>query len=1104
MSETHAGDLEDLDVNVDSQHSLRSYLDNHSETWTDPESRVFWLRDLLPAKLPEARILTYGYKAEALASDGEGTSDQILPHAKTLVADLYAHRYLSNATSRPIIFICHGLGGILVKRALAYSNTSRAKQVQHRRSIFTATYGIIFFGTPHNGMSETALQAEASLMPTAALSQLSSALAKTSHTLQDISDQFAPLTKRFSIYLFWEQLETRFGTTNVYVVDHDSADPGWESAERAGLDADHSQMCKFVSENDGRFKLVLSACKRYIQDAPRVVRARWNEDRELLAMERKQEAAEMLRHDSGLSISGGPSPTRNVHFIVRRSASSLFTGRVGTANLLRQKIVSTLSGKENHQHKIFVIWGLGGSGKTQFCLKFIEDNRDSFWGVFWIDATTDATAEMGFAELGGLAKKDTTFEAGMHWLSNCREPWLLVIDNADDCNMDVSRYFPAGGRGHIILTTRNPNNVVHATIGEASFREMDEEEAITLLLRAARQPGAETHKDKTQRNLARPITSALGYLAIAIIHAGATIRRQLYTLEEYLLVYEKELMTQRLLPPTSSIERTITATYEIPFSATMKRTDLAAVDAAQILHIFAFLHFQQIPEAIFRQAWNNLQSSIVPEPEEPKLMLKFWSISSNKDQQPGPIESQNLPSLLHAVTWDDRRFHDALAVLYDLSFIHYDNSKKMCWMHPMVRLWAQNRLQPEEKKYWLETATNVVAHSISPVSACLQSWQSDAKLMASGYIYRSHAADRFASVYAEVGDWERSREINEKLLSIRKKEVGPENSETLRVMSELGKIYWNLFQVGQAVQIRSEICSTRLKVLGEEHSLTLSAVSDLASAYWLAGDRAKSLSHGQNAASGLSRNLGLNDPTTLTAIFNLARTQFHLGQLEAARVGLEQVLNAQQTFFGTKHPETLMSMAELGVVYHALRRTDKAEHLLRKVLKARTDILGEEHAYTLWTVNDLSKVYTDSGRAKLALEMLDAMIPVVVRTLGKRHVGMHMTKFNLARAYSALGRWRDAEKVLIKQMGRLVSLHPDYIAAVIELAWVYKNLKQNDEAEKLYLEALELIITSRERGVNQIQVCRVATQLEEIYEETDQAMKVDSLKNKVASLATQG
>ena len=742
----------------------------------------------------------------------------------------------------------------------------------------------------------------------------------------------------------------------------------------------------------------------------------------------------------------------------------------------------------------------------------------SFWGIFWIDASTDATAEMGFAEIGALGKKDTTFAAGKHWLSSLREPWLLVIDNADDCNMDVSRYFPAGGRGHIILTTRNPNNVVHATIGEASFREMDEEEAITLLLKASQQPGAEDHKDKSQRNLARPITSALGYLAIAIISAGTTIRRKLYSLSEYLKVYEKELMCQSLLPASSTIERSIITTYEIPFSATLHRTDLAAVDAAQIFQIFAFLHFQQIPETIFRQAWNNLQATMMPELEQPRPTFGgLWSPSSTKHQPRASVKAPHLPSLLYQVTWwDEGRLRNALAVLYDLSFIHYDNSKHMCWMHPVVRLWAQSRLPLDEKRYWLETATNVLTYSISPiyepsgrvfrlslvshVAACLQGWQSEPKFMALGYIYKGPTAERFAAVYAEVGDWKRSIEINEKLLTIRRKEPGPEHSETLKIMADLGKTYWNLFQVSKAVEIRAEICNIKANVLGLNDPSTLSALSDLASAYWLAGDRAKSLSHGQKAASGLSNSRGLDDPATLTAIFHLARTQFHLGDIDAARAGLEQVMNVHKTYFGVKHPETLMAMAELGVVYHALGRIDEAEKLLKEVLATRTDILGEEHAYTLWTVNDLCKVYTDSGRAKLALKLLDAMIPVVVRTLGHRHVGMHMTKFNLARAYSALGRWRDAERVLINQMGHLVSLHPDYIAAAIELAWVNKNLEQLDEAEQLYLKALGLIIDARERGVNRIQVHRVAEQLGNIYAQTGQQDKMDELETKVESL----
>ena len=236
----------------------------------------------------------------------------------------------------------------------------------------------MFFGTPHTGMSDAALRAKGNQLPSAALSQLSNALAKGSPTLQDINDQFAPLTKWFSIYLLWEQLESKFGNTQGYIVAQDSADPGWDKADRAGIHADHSQMCKFISETDDGFKIVLSACLRYIEEAPQVIQSRREKDRDRLKQENKQAAAELRRYDSGLSVSGGPSPVRNVHFLVPRSSSSLFTGRTEAADLLRQRIVSTPLERGDHQHKIYVIWGLGGSGKTQFCLKFVEDNRDRY------------------------------------------------------------------------------------------------------------------------------------------------------------------------------------------------------------------------------------------------------------------------------------------------------------------------------------------------------------------------------------------------------------------------------------------------------------------------------------------------------------------------------------------------------------------------------------------------------------------------------------------------------------------------------------------------------------------------------------------------------
>jgi len=118
-----------------------------------------WLKDpsLLPSNLKNSRILTYGYDAMVTAVLGKTSSDRILQHAQTLVAELLADRELEEATQRPIIFICHSLGGIIVKRALAYSASRTSKFIQHVHSIYVSTFAILFLGTPHDGSNKVKL-----------------------------------------------------------------------------------------------------------------------------------------------------------------------------------------------------------------------------------------------------------------------------------------------------------------------------------------------------------------------------------------------------------------------------------------------------------------------------------------------------------------------------------------------------------------------------------------------------------------------------------------------------------------------------------------------------------------------------------------------------------------------------------------------------------------------------------------------------------------------------------------------------------------------------------------------------------------------------------
>jgi hypothetical protein len=100
-----------------------------------------WLRDFLPSQLPGARVLLFGYNSNvAFETSIAGVREQ----AVNLLNRLAYKR--EDAEERPIIFVAHSLGGIIVKRALV-----EAKLDDTYKAIRDATYGIAFFGTPHQG-----------------------------------------------------------------------------------------------------------------------------------------------------------------------------------------------------------------------------------------------------------------------------------------------------------------------------------------------------------------------------------------------------------------------------------------------------------------------------------------------------------------------------------------------------------------------------------------------------------------------------------------------------------------------------------------------------------------------------------------------------------------------------------------------------------------------------------------------------------------------------------------------------------------------------------------------------------------------------------------
>jgi hypothetical protein len=123
---------------------FREKINYHHEAESSTTKSVNWLKDegMLPKSFPQARIMQFGYPFSA--ADGSGPSLEDI--ASELLKRLIRERENSSSESRPIIFIGHSFGGIVISKALIL-----AENKETYLDIATATIGLLFLGTPFRG-----------------------------------------------------------------------------------------------------------------------------------------------------------------------------------------------------------------------------------------------------------------------------------------------------------------------------------------------------------------------------------------------------------------------------------------------------------------------------------------------------------------------------------------------------------------------------------------------------------------------------------------------------------------------------------------------------------------------------------------------------------------------------------------------------------------------------------------------------------------------------------------------------------------------------------------------------------------------------------------
>ena len=137
---------ENPDVDIVFVHGLnpKGSQTHARQTWTsDGDGAIFWPESLLRQEIPSARILLFAYNSSILSN---ASSADVTSHARTLCDRLRNRRLAEQEVHRPLVFVAHSLGGLLVKQALVESQTNPLYTC-----LKASTHGLVFFATPHRG-----------------------------------------------------------------------------------------------------------------------------------------------------------------------------------------------------------------------------------------------------------------------------------------------------------------------------------------------------------------------------------------------------------------------------------------------------------------------------------------------------------------------------------------------------------------------------------------------------------------------------------------------------------------------------------------------------------------------------------------------------------------------------------------------------------------------------------------------------------------------------------------------------------------------------------------------------------------------------------------
>jgi tetratricopeptide (TPR) repeat protein len=749
---------------------------------------------------------------------------------------------------------------------------------------------------------------------------------------------------------------------------------------------------------------------------------------------------------------------------------STYVNRPGLHNRIKEQLHDCLA-EPRPSAKILVVWGLGGAGKSQLVLNYLQEYRSDYSAAFWVEAGQRESLERDFLQIYRLlyglksahgeemVKIDDAVLAVKSWFQGRSGRWLLIFDSADNIDdkndpgyIDLKHYLSDAPSIHIIITTRSSKARKMTRLPSVEVGSMELSEAVDLFSTCSECDGT-AYEDHANIEM---IVQELGCLALAVTLAGSYVSETHLELNQYLEEYRqrrKELLSEVPKNLIYEYNESVLTTWESSFEAITQRN----VHASSLLTVLAFIHYDDVMLDLFeraRKGINTRKDEVREDGSANDQLLWQLAVSSQK-----PVDMYMI--------------RQAFRVLESFSLVQWKKDQSSYAMHKLVHAWAYERLDRERQESFCEAALELLATAV-------RNWPPDPlykarlipHLMANfstvSNVYRKMDSDNrsvlnllygIGNFLDSAGRWTEVCAVKTFLLSRMERLYGCEHVDTIRAISNLATTLSYQGKLDEAASIEREVLEKMRRILGDEHPNSISTMNNLAVILGNQGKLNEAASIKREVLEKRRRILGDEHPDTITAMSNLAITLGNLGKLDEAASMKRKVLEKMRTILGDEHPDTITAMNNLAVTLSDQGKLDEAASIQREVLEKRKRILGDEHPDTITAMSNLAITLGDLGKLDEAASMKREVLEKMRTILGDEHPNVITAMNNLAITLGDLGKLDEAasmtREVLEKRRRILGDEHPNTIMAMSNLAITLNSQGKLDEAASMKREVLE-------------------------------------------------